>query len=90
MRAIVTGPGKSRRPAALSFGSKMMPANKDGTFNLTTANLVDLYRRGYQVDPVRAKRVRNPVVRDRRPVTISRLSSQPTIPISLYRADVRR
>ena len=86
MRAIVTGPAKGKRPAAPSFGSKVLRAKTDGSFNLTTANLVDLFRRGYQVDPAR----RTPRIVRNRPATVRKRNNEPTIPISLYRADVRR
>ena len=83
-RMRVTGPVKGKQPAALSLGSKVLPANKDGTFNVTTANLVDLLRRGYQVVPKRASRAA--ILRTRRPPKPSR----PTVPASAYYRNLSR
>jgi hypothetical protein len=74
----VSGPGKGQRPAALSFGAgEALRANRDGSFTLTTANLVDLLRRGYKVDPARSRRA----ISTR---TVARKPSTPTVPASAY------
>lgn len=53
MRAIVTGPTRGQRPAALSLGGKALTSNKDGSFNLETRHIVELFGKGYHVEPVR-------------------------------------
>jgi hypothetical protein len=83
MRCFVTG-RKGAKPAALRFGSKTLAANKDGTFTLATSQVVEAFRSGYHVEPVRAP--------GRSAIGRRTLSNEPAVPASYYyksRAELR-